>query len=128
GTSKSCGCKRLKHGHTSGGVTPTYQSWKAMKARCNNSHIKSHGGRGIRYDPRWEEFPAFLKDMRERPEGMTSTGSTSWATTVKRTADGPLLRCKRTTGGIPNCCTTTTRIGGQGVSSRMGAIPSAKAG
>jgi hypothetical protein len=42
-----------------------------MKRRCNSSRVSSHGGRGIRYDPRWEEFPVFLKDMGERPEGKT---------------------------------------------------------
>jgi hypothetical protein len=67
----SCGCIRKKHGHTSGGITPTYQSWKAMRARCNNSRIQSHGGRGIRYDPRWKEYSAFLADMGTRPDGTT---------------------------------------------------------
>jgi hypothetical protein len=42
-----------------------------MKSRCNNSKIKSHGGRGIRYDPRWEDFQAFLTDMGDRPKGKT---------------------------------------------------------
>jgi hypothetical protein len=42
-----------------------------MKARCKNLRCKSHGGNHVLYDPRWEQFPAFLTDMGERPEGKT---------------------------------------------------------
>jgi hypothetical protein len=49
----------------------TYLSWKAMKARCDNSQVKSHGARGIKYDPRWSDFKNFLADMGERPAGKT---------------------------------------------------------
>jgi hypothetical protein len=38
-----------------------------MKARCENSQVKSHGARGIRYDPKWVDFENFLRDMGERP-------------------------------------------------------------
>ena len=60
-----------KHGYCG---TPTHSSWKHMRRRCNDpkSHnYKHYGGRGISYDPRWEDFNEFLKDMGERPKGMT---------------------------------------------------------
>lgn len=70
GVSRSCGCIRRTHGHSGKNkLSPTYQSWKAMKARCDNSQVKSHGARGIKYDPRWAEFKNFLEDMGERPAG-----------------------------------------------------------
>lgn len=68
------------HGHRRGRrsntnrYTPTYNSWRAMKARCDNPHnerYSSYGGRGICYDPRWTTFEAFLDDMGERPKGKT---------------------------------------------------------
>jgi hypothetical protein len=72
GTTKSCGCLRIRHGHSrSKALSDTYVSWKAMKARCGNSQIKSHGARGIKYDPRWKSFKNFLADMGERPTGRT---------------------------------------------------------
>lgn len=72
GRTQSCGCARVTHGHTSKGRhTPTYESWKAMKGRCKDTKVKSHGGRGITYDPRWEDFTQFLQDMGERPSGTT---------------------------------------------------------
>lgn len=52
--------------------TPTYNSWRAMKARCDYKHhtqYKYYGARGITYDPRWASFEAFLSDMGERPLG-----------------------------------------------------------
>lgn len=55
-------------------VTPTYKSWAEMKARCNNSNRKdwqNYGGRGITYDPRWEDYSAFRADMGSRPEGLS---------------------------------------------------------
>lgn len=74
-----CLCQRSKHGHAMGGrLTPTYQSWKAMKARCRNLKIPSHGGRGIRYDPRWERFENFLADMGERPPGRSLDRVDPW--------------------------------------------------
>lgn len=73
GRIKSCGCSMkgcknaLKHGLSG---TPTYFSWRMMKYRCVNPKCKDYhryGGRGITYDPRWEEFEAFLEDMGESP-------------------------------------------------------------
>ena len=61
--SKSCG--GYKHGGFKNKTTE-YSSWNAMKNRCNNPNHKSYaryGGRGITYDPTWNDFERFLKDM-----------------------------------------------------------------
>lgn len=59
-----------KHGM---GNTPTYKVWAKMRERCNGHGNRYHryAGRGIYYDPSWEDFTTFLADMGERPEGMT---------------------------------------------------------
>jgi hypothetical protein len=52
----------------------THNSWRDMKARCDNPNAPNYryyGARGITYDPRWAEFEGFYADMGERPEGMT---------------------------------------------------------
>lgn len=54
----SCGCyqkeaarkAKTKHGMSN---TPTYNSWRSMKERCDNpknSHYEYYGARGITYD------------------------------------------------------------------------------
>jgi len=69
--SKSCGCLQKeatskmskRHGMSK---THTYMCWAAMKDRCNNKNYnqyKDYGGRGIGYDPKWEKFEKFYKDM-----------------------------------------------------------------
>lgn len=71
GTTKSCGCLKKPHGMT---MTPTWQSWNGMIARCKNKKNKrypSYGGRGISVCRRWENFNNFLSDMGVRPEGKT---------------------------------------------------------
>ena len=53
---------------------PLYSSWAGMRARCNNpKHVsyKNYGGRGIKVCKRWDNFALFVKDMGERPEGMS---------------------------------------------------------
>jgi hypothetical protein len=43
-----------------------YKAWAAMKSRCTNPNVpgyKRYGGRGIGYDPDWEGFPNFYRDM-----------------------------------------------------------------
>lgn len=63
--------KLYKHGLTQ---TPTWYSWWGMKKRCTDEKHQNYplyGGRGITFDPRWEVFNKFLKDMGERPPGMT---------------------------------------------------------
>lgn len=66
------------HGHrcrpkvSTNGFTPAYNSWRAMKARCDNprnERYAAYGGRGISYDPRWKTFEAFLHDMGDPPPG-----------------------------------------------------------
>jgi hypothetical protein len=85
GRTRSCGClqaeQRAKgsiglrtHGHTAGGSSPTYLSWKSMLARCRNpkaTGYEHYGGRGIAVCDRWHSFENFLEDMGERPEGRT---------------------------------------------------------
>ena len=66
--SKSCGS--FRHGGNKN-KTPEYGSWNAMKCRCNNPKHESYaryGGRGITYDPTWNDFKIFLKDMGVKPD------------------------------------------------------------
>ncbi len=72
-SSTSCGCYSLERlqsskGNTKHGQhgTKAYRAWKHMKKRCNNPNTEGYhdyGGRGITYDPRWENFSNFLEDM-----------------------------------------------------------------
>ena len=42
--------------------------WTHIKGRCNNAkdpRYKDYGGRGITYDPKWENFLGFWKDMHQ---------------------------------------------------------------
>jgi hypothetical protein len=51
-----------------------YNSWRAMKERCNNEKhfaYAEYGERGISYVTRWNEFRAFHADMGDRPDGLT---------------------------------------------------------
>lgn len=97
GKQTSCGCMRGKatiHGQSRRGASSgAYSSWLAMKQRCNNpNHIHAHNysERGITYDPRWEDFENFYRDMGDRPAGYTlerinndkgyGPGNCKWAT------------------------------------------------
>lgn len=76
GTSKSCGClatELAKATATPDSTSnhPLYAVWMAMRARCQNPNNKgyaNYGGRGIRVDPRWEDFDQFVRDMGPKPE------------------------------------------------------------
>ena len=94
GRSVSCGCHKVKTGHTAGGTASrTYVSWTAMRTRCqneNSSDYPEYGGRGITVVPEWNQFEQFLQDMGERPVGCTldrievdgnyGPGNCRWAT------------------------------------------------
>ena len=44
----------------------TYSVWAEIKQRCNNpnsTYYHNYGGRGISYDPNWENFENFWDDM-----------------------------------------------------------------
>lgn len=80
--SRSCGClnvevvkaRSTKHGHATGGISPTYHSWSGMVARCTSpkhKDFKNYGARGITVCDRWLTFANFLADMGERPKGMS---------------------------------------------------------
>ena len=51
-----------------------YGAWDSLRQRCNNptsNRFEHYGGRGIIYDPRWEDFKNFLEDMGECPPGLS---------------------------------------------------------
>lgn len=63
--------ERTTHGYHN---SPTYRSWRSMKARCQNENhdaYSRYGGRGITVDSTWGDFERFLADMGERPAGHT---------------------------------------------------------
>ena len=76
GKTKSCGCL-IREAITTHGMsrTPTYNSYRTMLERCTDErhpHYYRYGGRGITIYESWLKSPRnFLKDMGERPEGMT---------------------------------------------------------
>lgn len=52
-----------------------YNSWRAMKARCDDRKYHAYhryGGRGISYCKRWKVFSNFLKDMGKKPSSAYS--------------------------------------------------------
>lgn len=98
GRTKSCGClKRAGHPKHGRSNTKVYYAWKAMRQRCTNANRlqwKDWGGRGITFDPRWEEFEVFLEDMGEPAPGQSlerrnndrsySKDNCEWATPLKQ--------------------------------------------
>jgi hypothetical protein len=69
GKVQSCGCLAVeiatKHGLS---ATRPYSIWRGIKTRCTNPNAISYhryGGRGISYDPRWEDFSLFWSDMKD---------------------------------------------------------------
>lgn len=57
----------IKNGDSIGGrPTKFYYVWMEMKQRCKNPKdlsYRNYGGRGITYDPNWENYLEFKKDM-----------------------------------------------------------------
>lgn len=71
---RTSACEKCSgHRHATGeGMSPTYQSWRAMRGRCHdprNNAFRFYGGRGITICSRWDDFSAFLADMGPRPLG-----------------------------------------------------------
>lgn len=84
----------FKHGLR---VSPTYNTWKGMKARClnpNATSYESYGGIGITVSDRWLVFTNFLEDMGIRPTGTTldrinsygnyESGNCKWSTPAQQ--------------------------------------------
>ena len=73
GTTQSCGCLRKGfEPRKTFAKAKSYAAWAGMKKKCNNPKdktYKNHGAIGISYDPRWESFEEFHKDMGDGPIG-----------------------------------------------------------
>src|SRR5262249_43175468 len=82
---RSCGCllkenpgPPLKHGYAKRERRhPLYNTWRGMRARCNNPNaiqFKDWGGRGIQICKRWDDPAVFINDILTsigpRPPGM----------------------------------------------------------
>lgn len=110
GNARSCGCvarekaakRRSTHGRSG---TPIYGMWRRMIQRCedvNCGDYKYYGARGITVCTAWHDFPTFLMDVGERPDGMTldridndsgyKPGNVRWVTRQEQMAN--TRRCR----------------------------------
>jgi hypothetical protein len=68
------GCTVVGERNASNPKWKAYYTWAEMRNRCSNPKKKSwpdYGGRGITFDPAWEDFANFLADMGEPSPGIT---------------------------------------------------------
>lgn len=86
GLTTSCGCYRrelaaergkasLAHGHTVlgelAGVSPVYKSWVKVRLLCQVGHARGFHLVCHEYDPRWNDFQAFLDDFGSHKASQT---------------------------------------------------------
>lgn len=100
----SCGCtrssKQIKHQIPQAErLSPTYQTWRAMRRRCNDPKFVSYrfyGALGVRVCSEWNNsrtgYQRFVDDMGRRPAGMTldrkdATGNYEYSNCRWSTAD-----------------------------------------
>lgn len=68
GSCKPCNSKKYKTWRKS--KPSGYESWMAMRSRCNNPNdpaYSRYGGRGISVCKEWDSFGRFMVDMGSRP-------------------------------------------------------------
>lgn len=98
-----------------------------MRARCfnvTNKCYNHYGGRGITVCERWLQFPNFLADMGERPEGFTierinndgnyEPGNCRWATRAEQTFN-TRTTVQITINGTTMCAAEWSRYAGLSV-------------
>lgn len=75
-----------------------YNSWRAMRERCNNKKYRAYhryGGRGIKVCDEWSDFSNFLHDMGKKPtreheldrvdnDGNYEPSNCRWATKIEQ--------------------------------------------
>ena len=104
--------------------TPTYYSWKMMKARCQRPTYDSYanyGGRGIKVCDAWQTFEGFLADMGERPDGTSldridvdgdyEKSNCQWVT-HKKQCQNMRKNLNITLNGVTHCVAQWSRITG----------------
>lgn len=107
---------QTSHGHCTNGLSPTYNSWRKMLERCNNSKdisYHNYGARGIEVCEKWRTFAGFLEDMGDRPEGTSLD---------REDVEGmyELKNCRWSTKKVQaNNCRTNRRITVKGITKTM---------
>lgn len=102
--------------------SPEHMCWRSIRDRCtnpNHASYKYYGGRGIKYDPRWESFDVFIADVGMRPSkhhsidrypdnnGNYEPGNVRWATPLEQhsnTRRTKFVEVQGKTVGVPEAC------------------------